>query len=58
MERNILSWNVTNWLTVIFMFAVFYFVIAAAISLGRVYLGGKGGPSQDFLASEDESLAA
>lgn len=54
MERNILSWNITNWLTVIFMFAVFYFVVAAAISLGRTYLGGKG--SDDAMPAQDESL--
>lgn len=39
MERNILSWNITNWLTVILMVGVGYVVIGAAISLGRQWSG-------------------
>lgn len=57
MERSILSWNITNWLTVIFMFAVFYFVVAAVASLGRTYLGS-GSANDNAMGAADESLAA
>jgi hypothetical protein len=39
-ERNIISWNITNWLTVILMVSIGYVVIGAAISLGRQWAGG------------------
>lgn len=38
--RTILTWNVTNWLTVILMVAVGYVLIGAALSIGRQALGG------------------
>lgn len=40
MERTILSWNITNWLTVLLMVAIGYAVIGAAVSIGRQYLPG------------------
>lgn len=43
MERNILSWNITNWLTILLMVAIGYAVIGAAVSIGRQYIGGSGG---------------
>jgi hypothetical protein len=33
MERNIISWNITNWITVILMVGVGYVAIAAVVSL-------------------------
>lgn len=39
-ERTILTWNITNWLTVILMVAVGYVLIGAALSIGRQMLGG------------------
>lgn len=57
MERSILSWNITNWITVVFMFGVFYFVVAAIVSAGRAY-SGNAGANDNFLSSDDESLAA
>lgn len=38
--RNIISWNVTNWITVILMVGVGYVIVGGAISIGRQYLGG------------------
>lgn len=40
MERNIISWNITNWLTVVLMVAVGYTVIAAVVSAARQWSGG------------------
>lgn len=39
-QRNILSWNITNWLTVILMVAVGYVLIGGIISIGRQWAGG------------------
>jgi hypothetical protein len=35
MERTILSWNITNWITVVLMVAVGYAIFGAAVSFLR-----------------------
>lgn len=40
MERNILSWNITNWITVVLMVSIGYVIVGAAVSLGRQWAGG------------------
>lgn len=40
MERNIISWNITNWLTVVLMVMVGYAVIGAVTSIARQYWSG------------------
>lgn len=50
MERNIISWNITNWITVILMVGVGYAVIAAVVSIGRQY-GSSSVPAQAANAS-------
>jgi hypothetical protein len=39
-ERNIISWNITNWLTIILMVSIGYVIIGAVVSVGRQYWGG------------------
>lgn len=39
MERNIISWNITNWITVILMVSVGYTLIAAAVSIAKQWSG-------------------
>lgn len=39
MERNIISWNITNWITVVLMVFVGYSLIAAVVSVSRQYSG-------------------
>lgn len=39
MERSIISWNITNWITVILMVAVGYVLIGGAVSIGRQWSG-------------------
>lgn len=56
MERNIISWNITNWLTILLMVSIGYIVIGAVISMGRQWAGGS---LMDATASADgTSLAA
>lgn len=38
--RAIISWNVTNWITVLLMVAVAYIVIGGAMSIGRQAMSG------------------
>lgn len=40
MERNIVSWNITNWLTIVLMVMVGYAVIGAVVSIARQYWSG------------------
>lgn len=44
MERNIISWNITNWITVILMVGVGYVAIAAVVSLASQY-GSSASPT-------------
>jgi hypothetical protein len=39
-ERTILSWNITNWLTILLMVGIGFTVVAAVVSMGRQYWGG------------------
>jgi hypothetical protein len=42
MERTIISWNITNWITVLIMVAIGYAVIGALVSVGRQFIPGMG----------------
>ena len=42
MERTIISWNITNWITVLIMVAIGYAVIGMLVSVGRQYIPGMG----------------
>ena len=39
-DRVIISWNVTNWITILLMVAVGYAVIGALVAAGGQYLPG------------------
>lgn len=41
---NMISWNWPNWITVILMVALGYFVVSIAAQLVRGRLGSKAGP--------------
>lgn len=56
MERNIISWNITNWLTIILMVSIGYVVIGAAVSLGRQWSGD--GSIMDAAAAADGTTLA
>lgn len=56
MERNILSWNITNWITILLMVFIGYALIAAVVSAGRQFFGGSVSDSSE--AAAGTSMAA
>lgn len=43
MNENIITWNVTNWITVILMAAVGFFILGAVTKFAQNKLGSAGG---------------
>jgi len=46
MEKVYISWSIENWITVVLMVALGYFLVSLVTSLVRKRLGGGGLPAQ------------
>lgn len=58
MERNIISWNITNWLTILLMVAIGYAVIGGVVALAKTYGVSFGTSGGGTAMADNASLAS
>lgn len=54
MQENIISWNLANWVSVVLMVLIGYFLLGSVVSFVKKRRGGDGGGQVPNQTAQDE----